>query len=56
MEEGRVVVLDLGSVNGTFVNGFRVERGYRIELNEGDVVGLGQHGVWRFTFHQQLNE
>jgi serine/threonine protein kinase len=56
LEEGRVVVLDLGSVNGTFVNGFRVERGYRIELNEGDVVELGQHGVWRFAFHRHLNE
>jgi serine/threonine protein kinase len=48
-EEG-VYVLDMGSMNGTFVNNLRVETGVRIELQEGDLIELGRHGSWRFRF------
>ncbi|HZI19282.1 MAG TPA: FHA domain-containing protein [Pyrinomonadaceae bacterium] len=44
---GRVVVTDLGSRQGTFVNGQRVERR---ELNDGDRVGFGPEGIVAFTF------
>ena len=46
--QGRVVITDLGSSEGTFVNGRRVERS---ELREGDLVGFGTNGLIAFTFH-----
>ena len=36
---GRVIVVDLGSKNGTYVNGFRV---VQEELTDGDIVTLGR--------------
>ncbi|MET9558868.1 FHA domain-containing protein [Streptomyces tauricus] len=32
-----------GTTNGTYVNGERIERGARVPLRDGDVVGLGRH-------------
>lgn len=46
--QGRAVITDLGSSQGTFVNGRRVERS---ELREGDLVGFGTNGLIAFTFH-----
>ncbi len=40
LEDGRLVVEDLGSPNGTVVNGLRVARQ---ELSRGDVLVLGKH-------------
>ena len=37
---GRLVVEDLGSANGTFVNGARVAKGVSVELREGDRLRL----------------
>jgi ABC transport system ATP-binding/permease protein len=45
---GRAVLTDLGSSQGTFVNGARVERQ---ALRDGDRVGFGPDGVLAFTFH-----
>jgi ABC-type multidrug transport system ATPase subunit len=42
---GRFELVDLGSSNGTFVNGRRVER---VELDDLDVVSFGQH-VYRLV-------
>jgi ABC-type multidrug transport system ATPase subunit/pSer/pThr/pTyr-binding forkhead associated (FHA) protein len=39
--EGRYLLLDLDSTNGTYLNGQRVERA---ALADGDVIGLGHHG------------
>jgi len=50
MEQGRVVVMDLGSTNGTYVNGIRLDPAYRIDLVEGDVIQLGNRGEWRYEF------
>ena len=38
-ESDRLTVIDLGTLNSTFVNGARVERG---ELSDGDVLMIGQ--------------
>jgi ABC-type multidrug transport system ATPase subunit/pSer/pThr/pTyr-binding forkhead associated (FHA) protein len=42
--DGRVMLADLGSHNGTFVNGNRIRS---TVLNEGDIVAVGNH-VFRF--------
>jgi pSer/pThr/pTyr-binding forkhead associated (FHA) protein len=42
-EGGRILIEDLRSSNGTFVNGTRVEG--PVVLNQGDEVGLGSHCV-----------
>jgi ABC-type multidrug transport system ATPase subunit/pSer/pThr/pTyr-binding forkhead associated (FHA) protein len=46
-EHGRVTVIDLGSTQGTYVNGTRVDRQ---ELQDGDSVGLGREGLIAFRF------
>ena len=45
--ETEVWLTDLGSVNGTYLNGQRVTRATRI--HDGDLIGLGPH---RLAFHQ----
>ena len=42
------VIEDLGSANGTFVNGVRLTAAR--PLTNGDVIGLGQEGAVRFTY------
>lgn len=41
-EAGRLVVEDLGSLNGTFVNDLRVERA---TLHDGDAIHIGKHRI-----------
>ena len=41
----RYSIIDLGSHNGTYVNGTRVSRQ---ELNEGDIIAIG-HATFRFA-------
>ncbi|MBM4363185.1 MAG: FHA domain-containing protein, partial [Deltaproteobacteria bacterium] len=38
---GRIKVEDLGSTNGTLVNGVRLPSGTRAELRDGDRLGFG---------------
>ena len=41
--EGRSYLLkDLGSGNGTYVNGHRVHRGATVEVKEGDAISIGR--------------
>ncbi len=40
----RWVVRDLGSRNGTFVNGAKIEPGREVDLDGGDVIEFGQRG------------
>ena len=42
------VIEDLGSANGTFVNGVRLTAAR--PLTNGDVISLGQEGAVRFTY------
>ncbi|MBC7929137.1 MAG: FHA domain-containing protein [Rubrivivax sp.] len=47
-DKGSVTITDLGSRQGTFINGNRVDR---YELRDGDRVGFGPNGIVAFTFH-----
>ncbi len=41
-EAGRVMLMDLGSSNGTYINGKRLNPNSEQSLNNGDVVALGK--------------
>jgi predicted component of type VI protein secretion system len=47
-EAGRLVIEDLNSLNGTFVNDMRVERA---TLRDGDMVQVGKHHIQVDTAH-----
>jgi serine phosphatase RsbU (regulator of sigma subunit) len=47
--EGHSWLVDLGSTNGTFVNGARLDRARA--LRDGDVIGLGEMTI---VFHEEL--
>ena len=52
-KSGKVELMDLGSTNGTFVNG-RPQL-YRM-LREGDKIQFGETTVFRFAFHDEVDE
>jgi len=53
--DGNELVLeDLGSRNGTFINGKRLERPQ--PLADGDKVQIGRTSVLRFSYHDSLDE
>src|SRR5262252_8403767 len=49
----KVVLEDLGSTNGTFCNGMRVDRR---ELSDGDKIMVGSTTILKFTYHDYLDE
>lgn len=53
-ESGRAWIEDLGSRNGTFVNGERIDN--KVELREGDKIQVGRGTVLRFGFQDALDE
>jgi len=54
VREGEKVILeDLGSTNGTFCNGIRVDRR---ELSDGDKIMVGSTTILKFTYHDYLDE
>jgi diguanylate cyclase (GGDEF)-like protein len=52
-EADKVSVQDLGSTNGTFVNGLRIERQL---LSDGDKILLGSTTILKFSYHDKLDE
>lgn len=50
---GKVVVEDLGSTNGTFVNGVPVDR---LALKDGDKIQVGTTTILKFSYHDDLEE
>jgi len=50
---GRVIIEDLGSANGTLVNGEMVQHH---ELKEGDKIRLGATTMLKFTYQDKLDE
>lgn len=50
---GKVEIIDLGSTNGTYVNGRR--QLYRV-LREGDKIQFGERSVFRFAFLDEVDE
>jgi diguanylate cyclase (GGDEF)-like protein len=53
LETNSVHVEDLGSSNGTLVNGERVSKQ---SLSDGDKIRLGETTILKFTFHDRLDE
>src|SRR5882672_4634625 len=49
-EVGKIVLVDLGSTNGTFCNGARVPRQ---ELTDGDKISIGAATILKFTYQDQ---
>ena len=52
-EEGRIVLEDLGSTNGTYCNGQRVARQ---PLAEGDKILIGSTTILKFSYQDKLDE
>jgi diguanylate cyclase (GGDEF)-like protein len=52
-DDGSTVLTDLGSTNGTLVNGRRVES---CVLSEGDKIQVGTSTVFRFSLNDRLDE
>ncbi len=50
---GKMVLRDLGSTNGTFCNGVRIDKR---ELTDGDKISLGASTILKFTFQDQVDE
>ena len=50
---GRVLIEDLGSANGTLVNGEMIQHH---ELTEGDKIRLGANTMLKFTYQDKLDE
>ena len=50
---GRVIIEDLGSANGTSVNGEMIQHQ---ELKEGDKIRLGANTMLKFTYQDKLDE
>ncbi len=52
-EDDKIIVTDLGSTNGTYVNGIKIDRK---ELSDGDKIMVGSTTILKFTFHDVLDE
>ena len=52
-EKGNAIVEDLGSSNGTSVNGARIQRQ---ELKDGDKVQIGYHCILKFSRQDELEQ
>ena len=53
LQGGQVLAADLGSTNGTFLNGERITQH---ELSDGDKIQVGSTTILKFTFHDSLDE
>jgi diguanylate cyclase (GGDEF)-like protein len=53
IEGDKIILHDLGSTNGTFCRGLRVDRH---ELEDGDKILVGSGTVLKFTYHDKLDE
>jgi two-component system, cell cycle response regulator len=53
IEGNRIYLEDLGSTNGTFCNGLKVDRR---ELADGDKILVGSTTILKFTYHDNLDE
>jgi len=53
VEGSRIILADLGSTNGTYCNGLKVDRK---ELADGDKILVGSTTILKFTYHDNLDE
>jgi diguanylate cyclase (GGDEF)-like protein len=52
-DAGKLVLVDLGSTNGTYCNGTRVKRH---DLTDGDKISIGATTILRLTFQDRVDE
>lgn len=52
-EHGDYFLMDLGSTNGTYLNGVKVQTA---QLSDGDKIQIGSNTVLKFTLQDQLDE
>ena len=52
-ERGNAMIVDLGSSNGTSVNGIRIQRQ---ELKDGDKIQIGYHCILKFSRQDELEQ
>lgn len=50
IENNLLVIEDLGSTKGTFVNGSRIEQGHRVVISNGTSVRFGQFAIFRVSY------
>jgi diguanylate cyclase (GGDEF)-like protein len=53
IEGSQIILQDLGSTNGTYCNGLRVDKK---ELADGDKILVGSTTILKFTYHDNLDE
>jgi len=53
VEGEKIILHDLGSTNGTYCRGLRIDRH---ELEDGDKILVGSGTVLKFTYHDKLDE
>src|SRR5262245_35472960 len=53
IEDGHIYLMDLGSTNGTFCNGLKVDKK---QLIDGDKILVGSTTILKFTYHDNLDE
>jgi two-component system, cell cycle response regulator len=53
VEGSRIMLSDLGSTNGTYCNGLKVDKK---ELADGDKILVGSTTILKFTYHDNLDE
>jgi diguanylate cyclase (GGDEF)-like protein len=53
-DAGKNVLVDLGSTNGTFCNGGRIQK--RQDLVDGDKISIGASTILKFTYQDQVDE
>jgi two-component system, cell cycle response regulator len=53
VQNERIVLQDLGSTNGTYCNGLKVDKK---ELVDGDKILVGSTTILKFTYHDNLDE
>ncbi len=53
LDDGSVIIRDLNSTNGTFVNGVQITEH---RLNDGDRIQLGRSTILKFSLHDELEE
>src|SRR5436190_2349530 len=54
IEGNQIFLQDLGSTNGTFCNGLKVDK--KKELADGDKILVGSTTILKFTYHDNLDE
>jgi diguanylate cyclase (GGDEF)-like protein len=53
LQDGKAILRDLGSMNGTYCRGARIDRH---ELAEGDKILVGSGKVYKFTYNDKIDE